>query len=173
MYLRHRPELLGLGRFPRTRGDVPASEAIDRPRSTFPRTRGDVPLHGGLASCQDLFPPHTRGCTVKRFSGFFVVEVSPAHAGMYPVRAFQAPTAKSFPRTRGDVPAVTCPRNCSSRFPPHTRGCTPVSPTGKSQARVSPAHAGMYRTPRERVRHLYCFPRTRGDVPLFLDGSDL
>ena len=95
----------------------------------------------------------------------------------------------SFPRTRGDVPRAPTPQKRCLRFPPHTRGCTPVDITVENLCIVSPAHAGMYRSkgllawrwsrfPRTRdVPHLRNkdlwdkgFPRTRGDVPIDVPG---
>ena len=58
---------------------------------SFPRTRGDVPHVTALNDYRlghPPFPPHTRGCTVLQgdVCQLFRVDVSPAHAGMYPAQ---------------------------------------------------------------------------------------
>ena len=89
----------------------------------FPRTRGDVPWSAKYKPSKEVFPPHTRGCTVVQSALQLQLRVSPAHAGMYPRKAGKRNQPLRFPRTRGDVPS---PRICmvgNSPFPPHTRGC--------------------------------------------------
>ena len=75
---------LGSDRFPRVRGDVPAT---DRPKHTWysfsPRARGCSPAWDALAAAANVFP----AC-----AGMFLPFV-PARA--VPLR---------FPRVRGDVP---------------------------------------------------------------------
>ena len=48
-------------RFPRTRGDRPASAWIDRVSKRFPRTRGDRPLPSYTDDAFIEVSPHTRG----------------------------------------------------------------------------------------------------------------
>ena len=133
---------------------------------SFPRTRGDVPQMANQQLLGQKFPPHTRGCTwvareLIRFGG-----VSPAHAGMYPFQGLLLNSLPSFPRTRGDVPAPPSFWVKVTVFPPHTRGCTFDSCLLPFLKLVSPAHAGMYLRPWERMEGLPGFPRTRGDVPI-------
>ena len=114
----------------------------------FPRTRGDVPQteeekEDGLA-----FPPHTRGCTAGSHEDRQAGRVSPAHAGMYPVKMSGRVVFGGFPRTRGDVPGMYLTKEQEEakvrRFP-RTRGDVP--------SRLLPSIIGAR------------FPRTRGDVP--------
>ena len=90
----------------------------------FPRTRGDVPSREQWNSPRCLLPPHTRGCTHCRHQGDAAVDASPAHAGMYRRGKPAATTSSSFPRTRGDVPALGEFAAPVRELPPHTRGCT-------------------------------------------------
>ena len=150
----------------------PAHAGMDRrhrpppsARRRFPRTRGDGP-----ASCHALrrrrpFPPHTRGWTRGIFFGCYGLGVSPAHAGMDPDRMECARGTQRFPRTRGDGPGAGPQPGSGSPFPPHTRGWTCKEPSSPLGAAVSPAHAGMDRRQSIRARELFRFPRTRGDGP--------
>ena len=163
----------------------------------FPRTRGDVPMAGGPRDgLREVSPAHAgmyrqgQHGPVEQFPA-----VSPAHAGMYRQEKprVELEIHKCFPRTRGDVPVLSGILFCATRFPPHTRGCTPISNTVlwlgnqrfpphtrgctpismyhalSSGPRVFPPHtrgctAHRQRTwPASRPR---CFPRTRGDVPV-------
>ena len=90
----------------------------------FPRTRGDVPRRSYRGRPAGRLPPHTRGCTRHPRSPESGFHASPAHAGMYrDLRRLQRKRC-SFPRTRGDVPAMKKVRLLRSMLPPHTRGCT-------------------------------------------------
>ena len=74
-------------------------------------------------------------------------------------------TEVSFPRIRGDVPAILSAPFHWVAFSPHTRGCSlsaPGLPTGQG---VFPAYAGMFRERPAVVLHPGGFPRIRGDVP--------
>src|SRR5690606_10389390 len=51
------------------------------------------------------------------------------------------------------------------RFPPHTRGSTPVLALCRQPAGVSPAYAGIDPRPRVHLRPSGRFPRIRGDRP--------
>ena len=113
-----------------------------------------------------MFPPHTRGCTVGHDTEGRFLLVSPAHAGMYPLYAETERRPFCFPRTRGDVPIQEGDLWDIQAFPPHTRGCTRCLYMLPKSPRVSPAHAGMYRLLEEGSRSYWCFPRTRGDVPV-------
>ena len=113
-------------------------------RSSFPRTRGDVPSIRAAVRYIETLPPHTRGCTSATLRFRTSPGASPAHAGMYPRAAPRSPTGRSFPRTRGDVPAHTDAYHRILSLPPHTRGCTVYSDRAGDGPAASPAHAGMY-----------------------------
>ena len=115
-----------------------------------------------------MFPPHTRGCTPIMAGSLSISGVSPAHAGMYPLRGAWQNDRQCFPRTRGDVPRPRNHRGDRLMFPPHTRGCTARSIRKKRMALVSPAHAGMYPFAPSAETGWLGFPRTRGDVPCHL-----
>ena len=131
----------------------------------FPRTRGDVPSTEPCSGNASAFPPHTRGCTVVVVGRSDDHKVSPAHAGMYPIRRGDYQPVPGFPRTRGDVPGYMQARPFQVGFPPHTRGCTCRPATGREAEDVSPAHAGMYPVSADSLALIGSFPRTRGDVP--------
>ena len=137
-------------------------------RRGFPRTRGDGPWRATVDNLLPQFPPHTRGWTRKGKGLAEIIDVSPAHAGMDRGHGTSFSTDSSFPRTRGDGPGLEQPVDNIGKFPPHTRGWTSYGGITTSAIRVSPAHAGMDRcrpTPNARRG---CFPRTRGDGPLWL-----
>ena len=77
--------------------------------------------------------------------------MSPAPAGMIPVRTATARRAACEPRTRGDDPDLVIRQ--------HIR------------AAVSPAPAGMIPTQRRLSRRIICEPRTRGDDPTVAVGD--
>ena len=131
----------------------------------FPRTRGDVPHDFNALGLVPEFPPHTRGCTLGSIRLRERVNVSPAHAGMYRIERLEDTRDSSFPRTRGDVPLLKTAQDRSSKFPPHTRGCTSTLLQLHPPITVSPAHAGMYPNTSSCSRRSISFPRTRGDVP--------
>ena len=71
---------------------------------SFPRIRGDVPLMLVLETVDEVFSPHTRGC-----SGFLLR----LHI-----------VYNRFPRIRGDVPQNWNFYPSTRAFSPHTRGCS-------------------------------------------------
>ena len=111
----------------------------------FPRIRGDVPRHDGFFALPSRFSPHTRGCSSSGYGAGTMGFVFPAYAGMFRVFRRHSLRSLSFPRIRGDVPGGTGPWPCSSRFSPHTRGCS-----------VTGTYLDVYEGG---------FPRIRGDVP--------
>ena len=72
-----------------------------------------------------------------------------------------------FPRTRGDGPVLSLFAGGYITFPPHARGWTLPLVVGAGAAIVSPARAGMDLIKPEGGLTFECFPRTRGDGPLF------
>ena len=111
--------------------------------------------------------------------------VFPAHAGMFLHGRFSSPSRLSFPRARGDVPAISSTQPTTQRFPrargdvpswrrrlyqirvfsPRTRGCSLTPREVLIHAVVFPAHAGMFLESPSPPSPVVCFPRARGDVP--------
>ena len=143
----------------------PATSGSSCKARRFPRTRGDGPWSGRHDGCDGWFPPHARGWTVHVRDDRLLGVVSPARAGMDPVRVQDAREAEGFPRTRGDGPLTFTVRGRNALFPPHARGWTASSPLPPSQATVSPARAGMDPSYSSCGRGFIGFPRTRGDGP--------
>ena len=143
----------------------PRKEAVLLGLDSFPRTRGDGPEVRDKVEAADEFPPHTRGWTVGPRRDPGRLDVSPAHAGMDPVRGALRGGRGRFPRTRGDGPDHDVDLAYVPTFPPHTRGWTPAHPPGRATPAVSPAHAGMDPRRRSATPRRLRFPRTRGDGP--------
>ena len=136
-----------------------------------------------------VFSPHTWGCTgvraVQRVPlGVFPAHVGmylrqrdrlrwsslfPAHVGMYPTPTSWSPRRLRFPRIRGDVPLFGMYVAWDAPFSPHTWGCTPLAFLDAPFVVVFPAHVGMYPRRSRLRRRGPCFPRIRGDVPVWLE----
>ena len=175
-----------MGRFPRIRGDVPATAPTAMARRWFsPHTRGCSALDKARLEANKVFPayagmflplrcskplrfgfPRIRGDVPKHIPQVYCpVLVFPAYAGMFLMWILGVGVWGCFPRIRGDVPAFEGILAAVSQFSPHTRGCSYDSSSSCSRCMVFPAYAGMF-------RRLYCsaqtrsgFPRIRGDVP--------
>ena len=132
----------------------------------FPRTRGDVPEVRHIDESCWLFSPHTRGCSGKIMPTTPLPQVFPAHAGMFRRKLLHRLHRRSFPRTRGDVPAMKPTDGLEMVFSPHTRGCSTDRKKPLCLLEVFPAHAGMFLGCGRSLAQSRCFPRTRGDVPL-------
>ena len=150
---------------------------LDQPchaQTRFPRTRGDGPHGRRYGHIVGVFPPHTRGWTGVGFDPEPFLCVSPAHAGMDRCNVHANLLCWSFPRTRGDGPALVGAVKDVLLFPPHTRGWTSSKHQKDGHCMVSPAHAGMDRTLTHAARPYRSFPRTRGDGPLvaFLEAHN-
>ena len=72
-----------------------------------------------------------------------------------------------FPRIRGDVPLGDFLWILKTGFSPHTRGCSSSVVLPAAIEAVFPAYAGMFRCGSTRVTEFTCFPRIRGDVPVW------
>ncbi len=150
----------------------PAHAGIDPPRASaprtrpgLPRTRGDRPSRSHFASSASRAPPHTRGSTQHAIDAQWLVDGSPAHAGIDPPRRSWARSSRRLPRTRGDRPAPASTWATLRSAPPHTRGSTHRGqPRGADQL-GSPAHAGIDPRPRSTTAASTRLPRTRGDRP--------
>ena len=111
----------------------PRDSTFSRPVARFPRTRGDVPATFNLLSACRMLPPHMRGCT----HSHLLELASPAHAGMYPRHSTCSPPVACFPRTCGDVPTVIY----WNWLPPHTRRGGPIRVRRRPRQPAFPAHA--------------------------------
>ena len=112
-------------------------------RCRFPRTRGDGPATLYEVGPVTEFPPHARGWTLDLAGEDDQLGVSPARAGMDPDQARIQGEYDSFPRTRGDGPPLTAALTKRQRFPPHARGWTRRRHIDDPIREVSPARAGM------------------------------
>ena len=139
----------------------------------FPRTRGDGPPAVDHRRLPILFPPHTRGWTLRGLPLADARRVSPAHAGMDRSLSTTIRLRFGFPRTRGDGPSTYVSESSWLKFPPHTRGWTAPPPAVRKTIFVSPAHAGMDPVPDPRPSCSGGFPRTRGDGPDTSSGCAL
>ena len=106
-----------------------------------------------------------RGCSGSRHGGSDLLDVFPAYAGMFRLWATRPWVCSSFPRIRGDVPAVKSAQEKVNKFSPHTRGCSADWVTAAVQLGVFPVYAGMFRKGRGVFSRCSGFPRIRGDVP--------
>ena len=111
------------------------------------------------------FPPHSRGWTLAGQADIEPHVVSPALAGMDRLRMIPKQPGIGFPRTRGDGPLPVFLFDRSPAFPPHSRGWTLSRSSARRSTPVSPALAGMDRSPGGRKAGRLRFPRTRGDGP--------
>ena len=136
-----------------------------RLRRCFPRTRGDGPVMWIESRSIYRFPPHARGWTALLNGLAHLLDVSPARAGMDPHNKQRDSENVSFPRTRGDGPALPSARPPVNVFPPHARGWTLSELIVAVAAAVSPARAGMDRPRSPAAWSRISFPRTRGDGP--------
>ena len=131
-------------RFPRPRGDGPASggQQPDRARVS-PPTRGWTPRHRVVSSSSTGVSPPTRGWTPPPVDMGSPRRGFPAHAGMDPSPR-SGPTFRfRFPRPRGDGPRVLGGPGKSAAVSPHTRGWTVRGQDHPQVRRGFPAHAGM------------------------------
>ena len=178
--------------FPRTRGDGPESYWARSDACSFPpHTRGWTPEVRWIAFHRLVSPAHAGMDLIKMrvnstMNGFprtrgdgpsphdvvhLIREVSPAHAGMDRAVLSTITARSCFPRTRGDGPGPAMTGHASASFPPHTRGWTCVWSSLRWLCSVSPAHAGMDRTPDSCSIDIPGFPRTRGDGPSMKTGN--
>ena len=110
--------------FPAYAGMFRRTPAKRNNKDCFPRIRGDVPYCKKLGLVFEKFSPHTRGCSGNARFAAPVPQVFPAYAGMFLILIFCGYCPRSFPRIRGDVPALGSVNESGSEFSPHTRGCS-------------------------------------------------
>ena len=135
------------------------------PAVSFPRRRGDGPQPSAPPWNVPRFPPQARGWTLLTPERLARLSVSPAGAGMDPIRAARYAARRGFPRRRGDGPGAYGRLRARRRFPPQARGWTSwLDLLGRCRP-VSPAGAGMDPAPPHNPRGRTRFPRRRGDGP--------
>ncbi len=176
---------------PHARGS-PARAGIDPFPATpswLPRTRGDRPVIEAVDRLVKTAPPHARGSTPDDVRAVHGTVGSPARAGIDPRREGDTrridPGTIRLPRTRGDRPLIEAVDRLVKWAPPHARGSTPCSRLDRrvyagSPARAgidpstgqrpqvrrgSPARAGIDRCSPSRGSAPARLPRTRGDRP--------
>ena len=150
------PASAGMDRYPRHPPIVP---------QRFPRERGDGPATRLPRFTASRFPPRARGWTLDCPDIHQTGHVSPASAGMDLPRTHDPRRARSFPRERGDGPLNHDHGLWIIKFPPRARGWTSRAGQVWGASHVSPASAGMDPgCPRAGGRPR-CFPRERGDGP--------
>ena len=110
--------------FPAYAGMFRRSPASSPYRSRFPRIRGDVPSVTSSSIRLVVFSPHTRGCSWNPGIHSLCTRVFPAYAGMFLIDYSAGVPSAGFPRIRGDVPDLRTNLRPTSRFSPHTRGCS-------------------------------------------------
>ncbi len=144
---------------------VPCAIPSRRVPQRFPRPRGDGPATAPTGVGRVTVPPPTRGWSHERHFALRHAVGSPAHAGMVPLLIPWLIFILRFPRPRGDGPAAITAGVTEFRVPPPTRGWSRACEIGGRDFAGSPAHAGMVPRPKH-PRPCHCrFPRPRGDGP--------
>ncbi len=150
---------------PAPAGMVPAQRSPRTRPGRFPRTRGDGPASCPPGASNRRVPPHPRGWSLVRQPGPHRPPGSPAPAGMVLGRGGGQARYRRFPRTRGDGPSSSRRVSRARSVPPHPRGWSPGLVAQPRGPRGSPAPAGMVpRHPSILIAPVR-FPRTRGDGP--------
>ena len=134
-------------------------------QARFPRIRGDVPASIGKTMHTHRFSPHTRGCSAPQQPHRQENKVFPAYAGMFLLTPSTDANRYGFPRIRGDVPVYHYGIQSPEGFSPHTRGCSGLVRRAADQLIVFPAYAGMFLSAYRHGHSGDSFPRIRGDVP--------
>ena len=101
---------------------VPVGFAIADFKAGFPRASGDGPVEIGMNLRSDRFPPRERGWSLGYRQAAQAQGVSPARAGMVPVRLAAKRRTTCFPRASGDGPSPKCISSLIVKFPPRERG---------------------------------------------------
>ncbi len=148
------------GVFPAHAGLFPPGPLSRARRACLPRSRGAVPGAHTPACPLNPSSPLTRGCSRDRPVLAELIEVFPAHAGLFPRRRGVPALHRRLPRSRGAVPASLRRARWACSSSPLTRGCSPDPDTDNLSRTVFPAHAGL-------------FPRTEGRASLSTASSPL
>ena len=109
--------------------------------------------------------PRTRGCSRARSPGVRGTPVFPAHAGVFPIPGVPEASTGCLPRARGGVPPVDNWIFSDGASSPRTRGCSRWCDSARRDARVFPAHAGVFPRKASAEPPSHRLPRARGGVP--------
>ena len=90
---------------------------------------------------------------------------------MFPIGLRSIQARHRFPRVRGDVPRTAWEAASTAWFSPHARGCSQRLSHLHQGRNVFPACAGMFLSVPDHRFLCYCFPRVRGDVPLWFTAQ--
>ena len=112
-----------------------------------------------------LATPYTRGSTLPLRDGDEDRPGYPVHAGIDPESQTAQPSLAGLPRTRGDRPKTSDPRNRSATATPYTRGSTLPCSAVPVVYNGYPVHAGIDLDVVEEATDGFWLPRTRGDRP--------
>ena len=137
---------------------------------SFPRVRGDVPRKCFAEPVTHPFSPRARGCSLAAAVSGELELVFPACAGMFRKNYGNRMDYPCFPRVRGDVPTGHIVFYVVMVFSPRARGCSRGHQSLDGFDLVFPAYAGMFRNASSCLGRTSCFPRVRGDVPLYREG---
>ena len=88
----------------------------------FPRASGDGPEIRKDAALAKEFPPRERGWSRLRVGAAQGRRVSPARAGMVPIKYLLTLRSQCFPRASGDGPLRRAQEANDDQFPPRERG---------------------------------------------------
>ena len=108
-----------------------------------PRTCGDGPAALSVDRASASVPPHMRGWTLGGGRREDHGAGAPAHAGMDPKPWRKRASRTWCPRTCGDGPRAPGTGRTSPLVPPHMRGWTFATGSGRADKPGAPAHAGM------------------------------
>ena len=106
-----------------------------------------------------------RGCSPRHPLAHQLVQVVPAHAGMFPSVSWGCRWRFSGPRACGDVPGASPLHGILGLWSPRMRGCSQCSTAKTSISAVVPAHAGMFPVQLADWNINSGGPRACGDVP--------
>ena len=89
--------------------------------------------------------------------------ITPAHAGKSNPPPCKSTNCRDHPRTCGEKPSKIDPVPPQKGSPPHMRGKETRSRTGKTESRITPAHAGKSAALSSKKFNLEDHPRTCGE----------
>ena len=157
--------------FPACAGMFPHRWSSPSLITRFPRVRGDVPVVWCIGRAKPSFSPRARGCSAVPCPMLQALSVFPACAGMFPIGLRSIQARHRFPRVRGDVPRTAWEAASTAWFSPRARGCSQRLSHLHQGRNVFPACAGMFLSVPDHRFLCYCFPRVRGDVPLWFTAQ--
>ena len=119
-----------------------------------------------------MFPPRERGWSLIFVLATLPSSVSPARAGMVPLKAHHGSICTRFPRASGDGPLCQHGLPSVAMFPPRERGWSHVIGEELYPVVVSPARAGMVPQWGFIGSLKHGFPRASGDGPFQPGDAD-